>query len=184
MVNFRFRPLATALALLIIAGPAQAAVVVRNYAFSAGNFFQSASPPPVPVVIGSFTVTFDDALPVTDATAGLKINSLNIPVGSPITYSYELGEFGFIRFGGLQSGSGNLALGTNDILFQFSERFGGVLFYTSTLTPTSSYFTTNVAVTVTNAAVPEPATWALMMVGFAGIGASLRGAKRRKLIFA
>ena len=28
------------------------------------------------------------------------------------------------------------------------------------------------------AGVPEPATWALMMIGFGGLGAMLRGAKR------
>ena len=32
------------------------------------------------------------------------------------------------------------------------------------------------------AAVPEPATWAMMLIGFGGIGASLR--RRKRLVFA
>jgi hypothetical protein len=37
----------------------------------------------------------------------------------------------------------------------------------------------NVCGQVTSPAVPEPSTWALMVVGFAGLGAGLRGSRRR-----
>ena len=33
-----------------------------------------------------------------------------------------------------------------------------------------------------NAAVPEPATWAMMLIGFGGIGVSLR--RRKRMVFA
>lgn len=42
-------------------------------------------------------------------------------------------------------------------------------------TPFSATFTANLS------AVPEPASWLLMIVGFFGLGATLRGAKRRGL---
>jgi hypothetical protein len=182
MTYSALRTACSALAIMGFVAPAHAAIVTRTYDFSASNFLQTATPPPVPVVRGSFTVTFDDAVPVTDVTSGLTINSLNIPVGSQIVYSYELGEFGFIRFGGTETGSGGLLLGTNDILFQFSERFGGVLFYSSALTPDSSFFTTNVDVRVTQAVVPEPASWAMMLIGFIGIGTIVRSTKRRSSV--
>jgi len=36
------------------------------------------------------------------------------------------------------------------------------------------------SVELQGAAVPEPATWAAMLVGFGAIGASMRGARRRR----
>jgi hypothetical protein len=36
-------------------------------------------------------------------------------------------------------------------------------------------------VSLSTGGVPEPATWAMMLVGFAGLGAALRGAKRKPL---
>ena len=38
----------------------------------------------------------------------------------------------------------------------------------------------NVSVFATDSAVPEPATWAMMLLGFGAIGLSLRSAKRRR----
>jgi hypothetical protein len=40
-------------------------------------------------------------------------------------------------------------------------------------------FTSFTDVTFTAQAVPEPAAWAMMLVGFGGIGAMLRSAKRK-----
>lgn len=37
---------------------------------------------------------------------------------------------------------------------------------------------------ITVASVPEPASWALMMLGFGGLGAALRGQRRRRLVAA
>jgi hypothetical protein len=40
--------------------------------------------------------------------------------------------------------------------------------------------TGNVAATLTHASVPEPASWAMMLVGFGGLGAVLRSKRRRQ----
>lgn len=166
----------------MISAPAHAAVVTKTYNFSASNFFPTPTPPPTPVVIGSFTLQFDDAVAVTDATAGLTINSLNIPVTSQIVYTYELGQYGFLRFGGIESGTGQLRQNTNDILFQYSEQFGSVLLYSSKLTPDSNFFSTTVSVDVTSGtSVPEPTSWAMMLLGFGLIGGALRTAKRENV---
>jgi hypothetical protein len=158
-----------------ITGTASAAVVTRTYSFAASNFFATAEPPPVVPVTGAFTMTFDDAANIFDAP-GAVINALNIPVDSPILFTYETGPFSFVRFGGAANGTGSLATNTNDILFQYSPTFGSVLLYSSTLTPMTNFFSTTVDVTVTNgnAAVPEPATWALMIAGFGLVGTGMR----------
>lgn len=178
-MSLKSSALFASLMICTVSAPVHAAVVTKTYNFSASNFFPTPTPPPTPVVTGSFTLQFDDAVAVTDATAGLTINSLNIPVTSQIVYTYELGPFGYLRFGGLESGSGTLMLNTNDILFQYSEQFGSVLLYSSTLTPDSNFFTTNVSVEVTSGtSVPEPTSWAMMLLGFGLIGGTLRSAKR------
>jgi len=33
-------------------------------------------------------------------------------------------------------------------------------------------------------AIPEPATWAMMLAGFGGLGAAVRGARRKRVAFA
>jgi PEP-CTERM motif len=157
---------------------ASAAVVIRTYTFKASNFFPAAATPPVAIVTGSFTITYDDATNIFDAP-GTVTNALNIPVNSSILFSHETGYYGFARFGAAQNGSGALVLGTNDILFQYSPIFGGILFYSSSLTPDANYFTTDVLVTVTDrmGAVPEPETWAMLLAGFGAIGWALRRKK-------
>jgi PEP-CTERM motif len=169
--------LAAAAAVLagLVPASASAAVVIRTYTFKASNFFLAAATPPVAPVTGSFTIGFDDAANIFDAP-GTVTNSLNIPVDSPILFTHETGPFGFVRFGGSQNGSGTLVLGTNDILFQYSLTFGGVLFYSSSSTPSANFFTTDVTVTVTDgiSAVPEPSSWAMMLAGFGAIGWGMR----------
>jgi hypothetical protein len=162
---------------------AQAAVVTKTYAFSAQNFFPAASPPPVSVVTGSFTVTFDDAVDVFDTTTGLVINDLNIPVTSTISYSYETGQYGGIRFGGRETGQGTLLLGTNDILLVVPLNYSAALFYSSTLTPNANFFTDSVAVQITQgaASVPEQTTWAMMLFGFALAGLGLRRPRHQSM---
>lgn len=174
---------ATAVALAgLMPTTASAAVVIRTYTFNASNFFPAAATPPTNPVTGSFTITLDDATNIFDAP-GTITNSLNIPVASSILFSHETGPFGFVRFGGSENGSGALVLGTNDILFQYSPTFGGVLLYSSSLTPTANYFTIDVDVTVTDgiSAVPEPSSWAMMIAGFGVIGGAMRRKHRRQV---
>jgi hypothetical protein len=171
---------------LAMPATAQSAIVTKTFAFSASDFFPAASPPPVPIVTGSFTVTFDDAVSVFDTTAGLAVNGLNIPVSSPIAYTYETGPFSYIQFGGRENGLGTLVLATNDILLNVSFNFPSVLLYSSTQTPDASFFSSMVSVRVSDgpAAVPELSTWAMLLSGFALSGMALRRKHQRFREFA
>jgi hypothetical protein len=63
------------------------------------------------------------------------------------------------------------------------ERFTSVTFASSSNSFEVDNLATNVGVT-TNGGVPEPASWALMILGFGGAGAALRGQRRRQAVCA
>ncbi|MEO8142341.1 MAG: PEPxxWA-CTERM sorting domain-containing protein [Sphingomicrobium sp.] len=66
------------------------------------------------------------------------------------------------------------------------DRYAGGGFAFPTSTSGGGYGQNGIAIVnfsvVQNAAVPEPATWAMMLIGFGGIGASLR--RRKRVMFA
>jgi hypothetical protein len=64
----------------------------------------------------------------------------------------------------LASGQSSL----NDLIFKADALSGGALDLSTAID--------NVGI-----AVPEPATWAMMLIGFGGLGAVLRGNRRRVL---
>jgi hypothetical protein len=186
-------------------GAAQAAVVVQTYNFTLGGFFDTnvapVAPPPITAISGRFTVTFDTHTYVEDGL-GIVVNSLNgITVDPPFAYTFwpaGVGYPAFLSIGGLQSGAAYIdgsGGGTDD--FTLSLRFtdpwhpelaicddgyncdgaaGTTLASGYTREGLSdSYF----LATTGSVSVPEPAAWALMILGFGVTGAALRS--RRKL---
>jgi hypothetical protein len=165
------------------AGAANAAVVHDLVTFSATDF--SSSPPgetpPVDPVTGSFTITFDPTQTYTDSTAGITLNSLNIPLDSALAFDYSPTGSGAdeLVVGGLADGACCLTISpapSSDfylhiITFTTNPTFqqlgyveaGGAYFYTTDETGT-------VSVTPITPGVPEPSTWAMMLIGFVGLG--------------
>jgi hypothetical protein len=151
---------------------ANAAVVTKSYSITATNFESGA---PTDPVTGIFTFTFDNAAPITlPSLAGLTLTGFNVPYAGPALFSFT-------------KGSDMLIVGNNIGLGSFSVSpatpgFGFAMLGVSS-TPTISNLTysaggklwhsSNVAVAEVSA-VPEPATWALMMVGFGGMGYAMR----------
>lgn len=90
-------------------------------------------------------------------------NFYNVTFGGLSLFSAtDSAEFGYTNFSTTAtaaSASTNLAFN-----FQHNPRF---------------WFLDNVSVTAVNGAVPEPATWAMMLIGFFGLGAALR--RRRQI---
>jgi len=164
---------------------AHAATITETIAFTASNFFSSTAP--IDPVTGSFTVTFDPAVADTMFEPA-TLNSLNIPgvdsAGPSISFyegsgSIEIkaGDFSIGPYFTLElfaspavldgHGSGSFADEPGDDLaaYDLNPAVDGVqLSTTGTFTVTSG--------------VPEPATWAMMLTGFGGLGAVLRSRRR------
>ena len=136
-------------------------------------------------VTGSFTLSFDPTLVYTDSTTGISLISLNIALGSALSFTFNP-TTDFLQVGGLASGAGAIQYSpsTNDFYLQIFGLGGEVpgvslafnqLGYTQTSVSTDNYFYTlnqtgTVSATPITAAVPEPSTWAMLLLGFAGIG--------------
>jgi hypothetical protein len=106
---------------------------------------------------------------ITGLTGYAGADNLVYPAAAPfvdfggLSFTTDLG--GSFNFG--LGGSGPLGLILNSSVFNP----GGY--------PVSAPGSVNIALNV--AAVPEPATWAMMLVGFAGLGAAVRASRRTQL---
>jgi PEP-CTERM motif len=166
-------------ALLILPLPATAAVVSDHVAFSANSFGTFGTFPetavPVDPVFGSFDITFDPTtipvIPTVNST-GITLDSLNIAFSFPLTFSYDP-IFDRLFVGGH---GGGFTTGTNDFGLRIDNFLSAPSFfdlqYVDVADPTHSFasFTGSVSVTPITSDVPEPSTWAMMLLGFAGVG--------------
>jgi hypothetical protein len=159
-------------------------VTVSDLVTFSANSFQAlpnpATPVPVDPVNGSFTISFDPTLDYTNSTTGISISSLNIVLGSTLSFTYNHTS-DFLQVGGLANGAGVIQFSpsTDDFYLQISGLGLGApafvqLGYAQVSSPDTQFFTINqtgaVSATAITAAVPEPSTWAMMLLGFAGVG--------------
>jgi hypothetical protein len=185
---------ALVLASTAIATTANAGIVTETYSFSLGGFVDiNGSPPqpsPLSQIAGSFTVTFDPTLNYANDTADLVVHSLVGPtIDSTLGFTYDAaGHYFFL--GGTANGSNFVAVGTNDFVltynltdlsnpqfipcntpgFSCGAQTGNSAYDTSGFTTTGNNSLWFIAGAQSTPAVPEPSTWAMMILGFAGIG--------------
>jgi hypothetical protein len=162
----------------------------------APGFGFPGSLPTINAIDGSFTVTFDSDVQQLNQSAGLTVHSLNgVTTDNPILFSafQFLGDY-YITLGGGPS-SGTINGSTNDftlsLKFTDSDSLGSPTLtqcgqpgffcgpasqpswlasgYTVSTDPDIFIATTGSVEAIANA-VPEPSTWAMLMLGFAGIG--------------
>jgi hypothetical protein len=172
--------------------PAQAAIETFDISFNAAGFFTANGPSPAPVdpVTGSFKITFDPnaATPYVDSTSGITNASINIPVDSAFAFSYSTtGPDAFeLVVGGANAGAGVVNFFTNDFYlhildFTTSPTFqqlgyttsNGGYYYNNPLGvggPVIGSGSATVTPVTPTSSVPEPSTWAMMLLGFAGLG--------------
>jgi PEP-CTERM motif len=185
--------LAAPAALALCAGSqAQAALEKFDVSFTAGGFTSAyGQPAPEDPVTGSFTIVFDPTLTYTDSTTAITQTSLNIVSDSALSFDYSPtgnanGLADELVVGGLENSAGAVQIdpSTNDFylhIYTFTASpefqqlgysqttYGAAYWYNNPLGvegPAFGYGT----VTVTEVPVPEPSTWAMLLLGFAGLG--------------
>lgn len=178
--DFSLRSWRTAALMLVLelasAAPAAATVITRTYDFSGNNLvpFFGSDPAPTDPVQGQITVTFDTAVDVFDVTSGIALNSLNIPLGSAIAFTYS-SSVDTLEIGGAASGgTGFIQTGTNDFSVDIS--------FASTVSPALStlvYSTSGLSTIWTTSdgsvtVVPEPSTGLLLSTGLLALAIGRR----------
>ncbi|MBW8753260.1 MAG: PEP-CTERM sorting domain-containing protein [Sphingomonadales bacterium] len=188
----------------LFAGQAQAALVTDVVTFSANNL-QTAFGDPVPVdpVMGSFTIQYDPTLTYTDSTSGITLNSLNIALGSALSFSYDPNNAsgslaaGTLIVGGLAGGAGIVQFlpPSNDFWlfinnFATAPAFNQLGYSQAAALDRSLFFTLDGTGSVSvrpfvadTSGVPEPATWAMMVVGLGLVGATMRRRARQTVSY-
>jgi hypothetical protein len=185
--------LAVALALSGI-GQANAAIITRAYSLTASDFINfNGTPSPITSLSVTFELTYDDTVsgfvgaPASFNTITNGIANVGPFAATPV-FGYfpaagPIAPFPRLGVGGALNGGNALVNGTDDFYFTFdasaASPTNAMLSFTSASYATP-FIATNAIVTriAAVAPVPEPATWAMMLVGFGAIGFAMR---RRKV---
>jgi hypothetical protein len=144
-----------------IVSAAHASVITQDYTFSFSGFTPSGAP--IDPWTGAFTVTYDPIL--TNTTGALDAFTSNLSAAyGPFVWSNS-------PFGGLVIGDNcgpsfcGVNGGTNSAAFVVGASLADISTPTSLLV-----FETRSGGTTLATAVPETSTWAMMILGFAGVG--------------
>ncbi len=187
-------PTLASLLLMFVASKSHADVITFDVSFTA-NTFQIGSgvdAAPVDPVVGEFQVSLDPLVAVSNNTTDIVLKSLNITLGSALTYSYNPvveGAFpaGTLRVGGFNSGSDVIIFNpsTNDFWLYITDFVNNPAFsqlgYTQTSVSNNNlFFTINQTGSVSVSVVPEPTSLLACSIGLAGL--VLIRPRRRKQI--
>ena len=179
---------AAALAVLAMAASASAAAppprtTIVDYTVTASNLVYSwgpiGGPAPVQPVTLDFTVELDPFARTPATAAGLTVTNFTLgesalfayrPLASALTVGTAPG------FDSIRPASNGFGL---FILAPFTDHAFGSFFEMTATTETFYDQHATITSTVVQSAVPEPAAWSLILIGVAGVGASLRQRPRR-----
>lgn len=174
--------LAAIAAIAAVSAPAHAVVIDKTYTVSATRFGQVA---PVDPVTLTFSVLFDTEDPNAFFPQDVTIRNFNLPTGLKYRYIKESDQLymctAYIVPTICDQPANVLTYNSNWLLHNFAAGntalFDGVMGYS--YNDKVYYESTNLYVRDDGAsglatAVPEPASWALMIVGFGAAGATMR----------
>lgn len=159
-----------AAAALASSAPAVAAVTIADINFTA------TTGGPITDHSGSFTVSFDDQ------SGELNLLAVDFSIGDHV---FSLADTSILRrFGGYFIYSNieeSVLLYTSDFWLYANPQFGEGFAYATPSTQAYTVYTgPNLSINIVqevNGAVPEPAIWAMMLLGFFGVGAMARWKK-------
>jgi hypothetical protein len=166
-----------AVAIAVIAGApqARATLISGTYQITASGFGAGA---PVPTVMASFTVTFNNSANIPDTSSGLTVNSLNLAVDGSAEYDYFTAPSDTISFGGSESGVAAVRVSFNDfiiIIRDASTASPSILSNNVTYTAATDegiHFVSSaasVSFTPSTTSTPEPSALALLGTSLAGL---------------
>ena len=174
----------TAACAAVLASSAGATLITRTYEIEAGS--TGSGPlgemgPPVVSASVAFTVTFDTEVAVANRTAGAAIRSASFSLQGPAAFDYMPGNDTLTVGMGF---SGSLMSGTDDFIvtiFNASKPSADARFmvYTQSIAPGLFFAPTILKFSAKDdsaplSAAPEPSSWAMMLLGFGGLGYALR----------
>ena len=184
----------------LAAVPVDAAVVSLTYDLTGGDFVQVFGPndgaaPAVDPLRLNFTLTFDTDVDTADGvTDGLVVNSFNLPYQLEYTY-FAAEDFliigtDLIPYGACTTFSINSDnfcafidnASTADASVTYDDFYGTYILSLGTPQRQFDAQTASLTVTPAGGAIPEPASWALMIGGFGLAGSAMR--RRRVAAFA
>jgi len=172
---FRFAAIAAA---MLLFAPAGAEATVYNYDFTSTDGLLNAE--------GAFTVTGDEITGVTGALSGLVTQTINAIAPSTALYGYSTSPDGAFYYDNVLSAAANPYLDIGGVLFTTTQNPGGYWNLWGNSPGNYSLFESapgrgypiQESGNLTVSAVPEPSTWAMLLLGFAGLGfAGYRRAK-------
>lgn len=181
----KIHPAFVGVAILSMSSGAYADTIARTFDITASDFtfiFGPATPLPVDPVHLNFTIVFDPSVLIDQSTAGLTINSFTL-ANPPYSSAYG------------NDPAGNLTIATfpgSDFCFNPANSYCVFIGSPTAPFPSVSEFIEStdsagywVSQTTTITAgpivdVPEPSTWAMMLIGFAGLGYVGYRADRRR----
>jgi hypothetical protein len=164
--------------MLLGATAASATVTTRLYTVTAFGFQNSfGTPVPVDPVQVTFRLTLDPTFRTFETETGIVLVASNFPIDGDLSFEYldpALGDT--LIVGGSVSGLYAQLPGANDFILDLRNVAGGdptfgSLAYRQTGV-VGGFRSSTGSVSVTE--VPEPAAWALVLVGFGMAGSALR----------
>jgi hypothetical protein len=172
-------------AMIALAAPAPAAIVDLNFRLTARDFVPVA---PVDPVTGLYRITFDNAADFESTSTGINVTGLNILGATNMAYVKSVDTL--VIGTNVTTLGGNIFNGQDNYVFvvggasgpsPIPETPGFPAFFSYSQVGFPDRFTSrNVTLELLSGTVPEPSTWAMMIMGFGIVGGAMRNASHKR----